>query len=98
MTPSPATGINGRRKRVSDTLKAVFGTIRGAQPLLHSLFGVKTMSGILLGLAFHVKWVTGLGYMGERDVTCGCTCPAGTSGIMDGSFVNSHERHQRFQL
>ena len=47
--------IEGERTRVSYTLltKTVFS--RGAQPLFHALFGVKTLSGTLLGPAFNEK-------------------------------------------
>ena len=31
----------------------MFGTLRGGQPLFHVLFGVKTLSGTLLGTAFN---------------------------------------------
>ena len=53
-------GIEGWRN-VSDTLltKTVFDTLRGAQPLSHALFGVKTLSGTLMGLAFTEKGLRG---------------------------------------
>ena len=41
-------------------MKTVFHAFRGAQPLFHALFGVKTLSGTLLGPAFYTR-VTGLG-------------------------------------
>ena len=66
--PSPATqrpcfdGIDGGRKRVSATFivtvltkmsKTVSDALRGAQPLFHALFGVKTLSGTHWGTAFN---------------------------------------------
>ena len=71
--PRQFDGIAGGRKRVSDTLltKTVFDTLRGAQPLSHALFGVKTLSGTLLGPAFDEPWVAGLGTR-----TCGASCRA----------------------
>ena len=40
--------------------KTVFSyALRGAQPLFHALFGVKTLSGTLLGPAFHENWLRG---------------------------------------
>ena len=52
--PRRADDSKGGSKRVSDTLltKTVFDALRGAQPLSHALFGVKTLSGTLLGPAF----------------------------------------------
>ena len=41
--------------------KTVFDALRGTQPLFHALFGVKTLSGTLLGPAFKVNRVTRLG-------------------------------------
>ena len=53
--------LEGGRKRVSDTFstKAVFGALRGAQPLLHALFGVKTLPGTLLGPACNERGLRG---------------------------------------
>ena len=50
--------------------KAVFHALRGAQPLFHALFGVKTLS-TLLGPAFN-NGVTGLGHSG---FSCGVCMP-----------------------
>ena len=51
LTLTGRVDLEGGRKRVSDTLltKTVFGALRGAQPLVQALFGVKTLSGTLLG-------------------------------------------------
>ena len=50
--PCPATQrpcVDGWGNRVSDTslTETVFDALRGAQPLFHALFGVKTLSGTL---------------------------------------------------
>ena len=44
-------GIKGGRKRVL-VIETVFHAFRGAQPLFHAPFGVKTLSGTLLEPAF----------------------------------------------
>ena len=42
----------------------MFDALRGAQTLFHALFGVKTLSGTLLGPAFNEAWT---GYGARRD-------------------------------
>ena len=61
--------MKGGRKRVSDTslTKLVFDALRDGQPLFQALFGVKTLSGTLLGLAFDEKRVMGLGLLDRTD-------------------------------
>ena len=56
--PRHFEAIEGGRKRVSETLmtnlsKAMFDALRGAEPLFHARFGVKTLSGTFWGAAFN---------------------------------------------
>lgn len=51
-------------------METVFHALRGAQPVLHAIFGVKTLSGILLGPAFNASGLRGTGR--KRFVTEDC--------------------------
>ena len=74
--PSPATHailicFRGGRKRASEAFidensASCSAARRGAQPLFHALFCVKTLSGTLLGPALNVTRITGLGHGHSR--------------------------------
>ena len=71
-------GIEGGRKRVSDTVLTEIVTIsafRDAQPLFLALFGVKTLHGTLLGPACNER-----GLRGEVGFADGLSCTACTGG------------------
>ena len=60
--PSPATYANLRRLKAGESMFFTFlwtntaaHALRGAEPLFHALFGVKTLSGTLLGPTFRVN-------------------------------------------